>query len=73
VLYLTIEGLSDENLTANVEIFDAMGKRVSAEQVSVADGTLKHAMNLSTEMHAGMYFVQVSVDGKVFTERLMRQ
>ncbi|MBK9196257.1 MAG: T9SS type A sorting domain-containing protein [Flavobacteriales bacterium] len=73
VLYLSIEGLSDENLTANVEIFDAMGKRVSAEQVSVADGTMNHIVNLDADMHAGMYFVHVSVDGQVFTERLMRQ
>ncbi|MFZ1686104.1 MAG: T9SS type A sorting domain-containing protein, partial [Flavobacteriales bacterium] len=73
VLYLTIEGLRDEALVADVEIFNAMGQRVSIEQVSVADGTLNHAMNLSTEMGAGLYLVQVSVDGKVFTERLMRQ
>ncbi|MEO8067370.1 MAG: T9SS type A sorting domain-containing protein, partial [Flavobacteriales bacterium] len=73
VLYLSIEGLSDESLVANVDLFDAMGKLVSTEQVSVADGTLNHALTLSSEMGAGLYFVHVTVDGQTFTERLMRQ
>ncbi|QQR87927.1 MAG: T9SS type A sorting domain-containing protein [Flavobacteriales bacterium] len=73
VLYLMIEGLSDEATAAQVEIFDAMGKRIASEQLSVAAGTLNHAMTLSNEMEAGLYFVHVVVDGQTFTERLVRQ
>ena len=73
VLYLMIEGLSEEAATAQVEIFDAMGKRIASEQLNVAAGTLNHAMTLSNEMEAGLYFVHVVVDGQTFTERLVRQ
>jgi hypothetical protein len=68
-----IEGLSENALTANVEIYDAMGKRVSAEQVNVGGGMMNHAMTLNSDMEAGLYFVHVNVDGQTFTERLMRQ
>ena len=73
VLYLMIEGLSEEAATAQVEIFDAMGKRIASEQLSVAAGTLNRAMTLSNDMEAGLYFVHVVVDGQTFTERLVRQ
>ncbi|QQR85306.1 MAG: T9SS type A sorting domain-containing protein [Flavobacteriales bacterium] len=73
VLNLKIEGLSEEAATAQVEIFDAMGKRIASEQLNVAAGALNHAMTLGNGMEAGLYFVHVVVDGQTFTERLVRQ
>ncbi|MBK7553483.1 MAG: thrombospondin type 3 repeat-containing protein [Flavobacteriales bacterium] len=73
VLYLMIEGLSDAATGADVEIFDAMGKLVASEHVTVAGGTMNHALTLDSEVGVGMYIVQVKVDGRVLTQRLMRQ
>ena len=73
VLYLMIEGLSDAATGAEVIIHDAMGKVVMAEHVAVGGGTLNHALTLNSEMSAGLYTVQVQVDGRTFSQRLMRQ
>ena len=72
-LYLVIENLSEEATTAQVEVFDAMGKRVISEQVAMGGGTLNTALSLGGDFGTGMYLVQVRVDGELFTERLIRE
>ncbi|MEO8066714.1 MAG: DUF4331 family protein [Flavobacteriales bacterium] len=72
-LNLTIENLSEEATTAQVEIFDAMGKRMLNEQVAMGGGTLNTVLSLGGDFGTGMYLVNVRVDGELFTERLIRE
>ncbi|MEO8067362.1 MAG: T9SS type A sorting domain-containing protein [Flavobacteriales bacterium] len=73
VLYLVIEGLDEATSTADVVVFDALGSMAISQQVSVGGGTMNHALDLGSEMGAGLYMVQVRAEGRVFTQRLMRQ
>ena len=72
-LYLVIENLSEEATTAQVEIFDGMGKKVLSQQVAMGGGTLNTALSLGGDFGTGMYLVNVRVDGELFTERLIRE
>ncbi|MBK7555483.1 MAG: T9SS type A sorting domain-containing protein [Flavobacteriales bacterium] len=51
-LYLVIENLSEEATTAQVEIFDGMGKMVLSQQVAMGGGTLNTALSLGGDFPA---------------------
>lgn len=71
---VTMEGLSVEEETAvEVDIYDMLGKRVHAERAIAAQGILNHPMDLSHDLGEGMYMVNVTVNGKLYTQRLVRQ
>lgn len=72
-LYIVIDKLSEEASLAWIDMFDALGKRVLAQQVATGGGTLNTALSLGGDFGTGMYLVQVRVDGKLFTERLIRE
>ena len=50
-----------------------MGQRVFTERAVAAEGTLNHRMDLGSVVGAGLYVVNVTIDGKLFTQRLVIQ
>jgi len=73
VVNLMLEGLDDVERVMLIDVFDLYGKRVHAEQVTIAGGTVNHVMDLSSDLSMGMYVVNVSINGQHFTQRLLKQ
>ena len=72
-LFIVIDNLSEEASTAQIDVFDAMGKRVLSQQAATGGGTLNTALSLGGDFGTGMYLVQVRVGVALFTERLIRE
>ena len=71
---LNMEGLAIENeVKVDVEIYDMLGQRVHAEQAIAAEGLLNHRMDLSDVIGSGLYMVNVTINGELFTQRLVKQ
>ncbi len=56
-----------------VDIYDGFGKRVMASNLPVQDGFLNTVLNLSTDMAAGLYMVNITAGETTRTERLVIQ
>ncbi len=72
-LFLQMGRIADEVSTVSVDIYDAMGKRVSARTVPVADGAVNNVIELDHSMTDGLYFVTITAGSTVRTERLVIQ
>ncbi len=72
-LFLQVGDIADDVPTIGVDIYDAMGKRVSTRTVPVADGAVNQVMELDRSMTAGLYFVTITAGSTVRTERLVIQ
>jgi len=57
----------------SVDIYDAMGKRVSTSVMPVADGAINNVIELDNSMTNGLYFVTITTGTDVRTERLVIQ
>jgi hypothetical protein len=57
----------------SIDVYDAVGKRVHATQAIAADGLLNQDLDLSGEMGKGLYMMNITVEGKLYTQRLMMQ
>ncbi len=73
VVYVMIDGLDEVEREMVIDVYDLFGKRVHGEQVAIAGGTVNHVMDLSGDLAMGMYVVNVTIDGKHFTQRLLKQ
>lgn len=61
------------NVTSNnvfVRVMDSMGRVVFNERFTV-DGSLNTLLSFSTTLSNGIYLVETTVDGKVYTERMV--
>jgi len=67
---LRIEGLSGELQPIDVDVYDAFGKRVLSERFETEATLFTQTLDLSTEIAAGVYMVQITVDGVQTVERL---
>ena len=67
---LMIDGLADEDQAISVEIFDLYGKRVQAEQFRTEGTSFSTVLELDGSMAAGVYLVNISVNGVMTTRRL---
>jgi len=71
---LSMEGVdvADETMI-DIDVYDMVGKRVFTERAVAAEGIVNHRMDLSSRTGAGLYMVNVSIDGKLYTQRLVIQ
>ena len=67
---LIIDGLTDEDQSISVEIFDLYGKRVQAEQFRTEGTGFSTVLELDGSMAAGVYLVNIRVNGVMTTRRL---
>ncbi len=56
----------------DIEVLDIFGKRVSAQQIAAPGGAFVHTMDLSA-LAPGVYLVNVRVNDRFHTQRLVRQ
>ena len=72
-LYLSIPEVAEGVNTVSVDIYDLFGKRLSARTVAVQDGFVNTVLELNGDLAAGMYVVNITAGGQVYTERLVIQ
>ena len=65
---LNLSGVQSE--TINLDILDITGKTVQSEQITVSNGTVNTVVAIS-DLASGMYMVNLMIDGKLQTERLV--
>ncbi len=69
---LSMEGLDvDGETMVDIDVYDMLGKRVHIERAIAAEGILNHAMDL--RLDEGMYMVNVTINGRLYTQRLVMQ
>ncbi len=59
--------------TILIDVYDAVGKRVHATQAIAADGLVNQDLDLGSDLGKGLYMVNITVAGKVYTQRWMMQ
>ncbi|HMC97857.1 MAG TPA: T9SS type A sorting domain-containing protein, partial [Flavobacteriales bacterium] len=72
-LYLSLDAIEEGVNTVSVDIFDLLGKRVSARTIPVQGGFINTVLDLDGDMTGGMYLVNITAGGKHYTERLVIQ
>jgi hypothetical protein len=65
-------GVADETMV-DIDVYDMMGKRVFNERTVAAEGIVNHRMDLSSTIGAGLYMVNVTIEGQLYTQRLVIQ
>jgi hypothetical protein len=73
VLNLSLTGIEEGVNTVSVDIYELTGKRMSARTVAVAGNSVITTMDLSGELAAGMYLVNITAGSTTYTERLVIQ
>lgn len=58
-----------ENMTANVEVINALGQKIYSQQASMNDGVLQHQLKL--QAHDGIYFVRITVNGSLYNTKFI--
>ena len=66
-------GLGEGAHAVNVDIFDLLGARVQGEQLNIDGEELNTVVQLNSGIQRGVYLVNVTVDGHLWTERLVVQ
>jgi hypothetical protein len=72
-LFLNMSSFSQTVSLVTVDIYDGFGKRVMTNTLPVQDGFLNTVLDLSTDMAAGLYMVNVTAGDITRTERLLIQ
>jgi hypothetical protein len=70
-LFLSLSKVEAGVHTVSIDIYDLTGKRVMAQIVPALDGRLNTSIDLNGGLSSGMYLVNVTAGGKVYTERLV--
>ena len=68
---LVLVGMGDATEWVTVDVYDMFGKRVHTEQVEASGEEFTHQMNL--DLATGMYMVNLTIEGQVITQRLIKQ
>jgi len=72
-LFVSLDAIEEGVNVVSVDIYDTYGKRVSAHTLAVNDGFINTVLELNGELANGLYLVNISAGGSVYTERLMIQ
>jgi len=73
-LTVNMDGLYvEDGTTLDIDVYDMLGKRVHAERGTASEGRMLRTMDLSGSLPAGIYMVNVTVEGQLFTQRLVMQ
>jgi hypothetical protein len=70
-VYLRLEGLSESTELVTVDIYDLMGSKVQTATLVAGAGVLNESLDLSKDIARGVYVVNLTADGQVFTKRLV--
>ena len=70
---LRLEGITDADQRITVDVYDAFGKRVMAQQFANSGSLFSTALDLRSDMAAGLYIVSVTVNDRTFVKRLSVQ
>ncbi len=62
-----------DEVMVDIDVYDMLGKRVFTERAVAAEGVVNHRMELGAEIGTGLYMVNVTVEGKLYTQRLVIQ
>ena len=68
---LRVEGLLDEDQQITVDVYDPLGRRVFAERFANSGSLFNTVLDLSTAQSAGIYLVNISVNDRTYTRRLV--
>jgi hypothetical protein len=72
---LTINGLSNADATATVEVFTLLGTRVVARELPVhrngTQGALNTSLDLGEQLPGGVYLVGLRLGGRSYVQRLV--
>jgi hypothetical protein len=72
-LFLSLNGFDLSVNTVTVDIYDAVGQRVLSNIIPVDGGTMNTAMDLRSDIAAGLYMVNITAGNITKTERLVIQ
>ena len=72
-LFVQLSEVAPDVRTVSVDLFDLMGKRVTARTVVVNDGFVKTNIDLHDELANGLYMVNITAGEKTYNERLVIQ
>jgi hypothetical protein len=64
--------IAENNNVANIETMDIQGKLVATKLVSTVKGLNIVSMNENSNLHAGIYFVRVTINGEIKTMKLVK-
>ena len=68
---LRIEGLIEEDQQITVDVYDPLGRVVFAERFANSGDLFNSVLNLSAAQSAGIYLVNISVNDRTYTRRLV--
>ena len=64
--------IAENNNVANIEIMDIQGKLIANKLVSIVKGLNIVSMNENSNLHIGIYFVRVTINGEMKTMKLVK-
>ncbi|MBL8002317.1 MAG: T9SS type A sorting domain-containing protein, partial [Flavobacteriales bacterium] len=67
---LRMEGITDTDQRITVDVYDAFGKRVIAEQFANTGDLFNTTLDLGRETAAGLYMVHVNINGRTYVKHL---
>ena len=67
---LRLEGITDTDQRITVDVYDAFGKRVIAEQYANSGDLFNATLDLGRETAAGLYMVHVNINGRTYVKHL---
>ncbi|MBL8001819.1 MAG: T9SS type A sorting domain-containing protein, partial [Flavobacteriales bacterium] len=67
---LRLEGITDTDQRITVDVYDAFGKRVIAEQFANTGDLFNTTLDLGRETAAGLYMVHVNINGRTYVKHL---
>jgi hypothetical protein len=72
VLFVQLDGISEEIQKVDLTITDLFGKQVHTEQITVNGSMFNQALILNGDLAQGMYLVNLRVGDKLYVQRLIR-
>jgi hypothetical protein len=72
-LNLSISDASGFEGTAQVDVFDAFGKKVMSRTIAMNGSTVNTSIALNGELSVGMYLVTITTGERTFSDRVIIQ
>jgi hypothetical protein len=70
-LNISIAGDANAPGTAQVDVFDAFGKKVIGRTIALNGTTVNTTIELNGQLATGMYLVSITNGDRLFTDRLI--
>ncbi|MBL7955888.1 MAG: T9SS type A sorting domain-containing protein [Flavobacteriales bacterium] len=72
-LFVSMTDIDNTISTVTMDVYDMTGKRIVARTITAQDGFVNQAVDLNSELAAGLYLVNFTAGEQVFSERLIVQ